>query len=137
MKHNVKADWKGLMQFNANVNGHELIMDANEASGGQDKGVRPKELMLTALAGCTGMDVISILKKMRVDLDRFNVNVEGELTEEHPKHYTKIHITYQFSGKDLDKDKLQKAIELSKDRYCGVAHVYKKVMELTYSIEIM
>lgn len=90
--------------------------------------------MLAALAGCTAMDVISILKKMRVVPKYFNVRVEGELTEEHPVHYKKIHVTYEFVGDGLPVDKLKRAVELSENNYCGVAHVYKQVMEVTSEI---
>lgn len=122
------------MQFEAMVGGHSLVMDAKEESGGNDAGPRPKELMLAALAGCTGMDVVAILKKMRVELKGFNVRIEAELTEEHPKHYQSMHIIYEFEGNDLDEDKLKKAIELSQDRYCGVSAVYRKAMPVTYEI---
>jgi putative redox protein len=122
------------MQFEASINGHSLVMDAKEESGGMNAGPRPKELMLAALAGCTGMDVVAILKKMRVELKGFNVRIEAELTEEHPKHYQSMHIIYEFEGNDLDEDKLKKAIELSQDRYCGVSAVYRKAMPVTYEI---
>jgi putative redox protein len=132
----VSTKWLENMAFEANVKGHKIILDAEPYVGGENRGVPPKPLMLVALGGCTAMDVISILKKMRVDVDKFNVMVEGELTEEHPKHFNKIHVTYEFTGKNLPMDKLQKAINLSEDRYCGVSAVYKKVMELTSEIKI-
>lgn len=134
MKHTLNTAWNGNMQFEAMVGGHSLVMDAKEESGGMDAGPRPKELMLAALAGCTGMDVVAILKKMRVELKGFNVRIEAELTEEHPKHYQSMHIIYEFEGNDLDEDKLKKAIELSQDRYCGVSAVYRKAMPVTYEI---
>lgn len=136
MKHKINTSWKGKMQFNANVNGHEVIMDAPSEVGGEDKGARPKQFMLAALAGCTGMDVVSILKKMRIEVDAFDVDVEADMSEEHPKRYTAMHIIYKFKGKDLNPDKLKKAVELSQDQYCGVSAVYKQAMELTYEIVI-
>ena len=93
--------------------------------------------MMVALAGCTGMDVISILQKMKVDPDDFAVKIEGDITEEHPNHFTKMHIIYQFKGKDLPLDKLEKAINLSLDRYCGVHASYRKAMEITYDLELL
>jgi putative redox protein len=92
--------------------------------------------MLAALAGCTGMDVVSILKKMRVPFMGLNIRVEADVTEEHPKHYEKMHIIYEFTGEGLQIEQLKKAVELSQDRYCGVSFVYKKAMELTYEIQI-
>lgn len=83
------------------------------------------------------MDVISILKKMRVEVDNFRVLVSGDLTDEHPKHFYKMHVIYEFTGKDLPMDKLEKAVNLSEERYCGVSVSYKKVMELTSEIKVI
>jgi putative redox protein len=137
MKHKVDTSWKGNMLFDANVSGHHVMMDATPAVGGEDKGSRPKELMLAALAGCSGMDVVSILKKMRVEFSGLDIRIEADVTEEHPKHYEKMHVIYEFTGKDLQLDQLKKAVELSQDRYCGVSFVYKKAMEVTYEIIII
>jgi len=137
MKHTVDTLWQGNMKFDAVVSGHHVVMDALPAVGGSDEGARPKELMLAALAGCTAMDVVSILKKMRLEPAYFNVRVEAEMTEEHPKHYTAMHIIYEFKGEGLDMEKLQKAVDLSHERYCGVSAVYRKTMELTHEIKII
>ncbi len=126
--------WMDEMAFEASVNGHKIILDAEANVGGLDRGPRPKPLMQLSLAGCTAMDVISILKKMRVEVEDFRVHVDGELTEEHPKHYSKMHIIYEFTGKNLPMAKIEKAVTLSQDRYCGVSYLYKKVMELTHEI---
>lgn len=136
-KQEVKVSWQDKMAFEAEVNGHKIMLDAAEAVGGEDRGPRPKPLMLTALAGCTGMDVISILKKMRVNVEDFNVVVEGDLTDEHPKQYYKMNVIYEFKGKDLPLDKLKKAVSLSEERYCGVSALYKKAIELTSEIKII
>lgn len=133
----IKVNWLGNMAFEADVNGHKLIIDATEAVGGENHGPRPKPLMLVALAGCTGMDVVSILKKMRVEVDGFNVVVEGDLTEEHPKQFTQMRVIYEFKGKDLPMDKLEKAINLSEERYCGVSAMYKKAIGITTEIKIV
>ncbi|HAH58918.1 MAG: OsmC family protein [Lentimicrobiaceae bacterium] len=137
MKHNVNTQWNGNMQFDAVVNGHHLIMDANAEVGGQDGGPRPKELLLAGLAGCTGMDVISILKKMRVYPEYFNIRIEADMTEEHPKHYQSMHIVYEFAGTNLEIEKLNKAVDLSQERYCGVSHMYRKMMTITHEISIL
>ena len=136
MKQEVGISWKEDMAFEAEINGHKIMMDADEKVGGKDLGPRPKPFMLAALAGCTAMDVVSILKKMRVTPDNFDVKVEGELSEEHPKVYTNMHITYQFWGDDLPMDKLEKAISLSQERYCGVSAMYRQVFPVTSSIEV-
>jgi putative redox protein len=132
----IDLNWKKDMAFDAEVNGHIIPLDADERVGGKDQGPRPKPLILVALAGCTGMDVVSILNKMRVVPEDLNVNVTGELTDEHPKYFNKIHIIYNFKGKNLDFDKLDKAVTLSQDRYCGVTAMLNKVAEITYEINI-
>jgi putative redox protein len=137
MKDAVKIDWKEGLAFETTLDGHKLIVDAKEENGGSGKGPRPKPLMMVALAGCTGMDVVSVLKKMRVELEGFSVQIEGEITDEHPKHFTAMHIIYEFQGHDLPMDKLQKAIELSQERYCGVSASYKKAMQITYEIKLV
>lgn len=137
MKEIVDVRWDRNMSFKTEVNGHEIILDAKEEVGGEDRGPRPKPLMLVALGGCTGMDVVSILKKMRVEVESFHVKVQGDLTEEHPKQFSKMHIVYEFKGKDLPLEKLQKAVNLSEERYCGVSAMYKKAIEITTEIKII
>ena len=134
MSEKVSVNWTERMAFEATANDHKFMLDAKEEVGGQNKGPRPKPLALVSLGGCTGMDVVSILKKMRVEFDSFNIDVEGEMTDEHPKHYNKIRITYKFKGKDLPKDKLEKAVNLSQDRYCGVTAMLSKAAEIDYEI---
>jgi putative redox protein len=137
MKETVNTRWLSDMAFESEINWHKIIIDADPMVGGQNMGPRPKPFMLLALGGCTAMDVISILKKMRVEIDSFNVRVEGDLTEEHPKHFIKMHVIYEFTGKDLPMDKLQKAVSLSEERYCGVSASYRKAMKMTSEIKII
>ena len=137
MKNSIKVNWNGNMSFKSVINGHEILVDAAEPVGGEDRGPRPKPLMLMALAGCTGMDVVSILKKMRVEIEDFNISVESDMTEEHPKVYSGMHLIYEFKGKDLDTAKLEKAVNLSQERYCGVSAMYKQAMNLPYEIKVI
>ena len=132
----VSTKWLENMSFESEINGHKLIIDAKEEVGGQDRGPRPKPLMLAALGGCTSMDVVSILKKMRVELKSLNVIVEGELSEEHPKRFQKMHVIYEVEGDDLPMDKIEKAVSLSEEKYCGVSAVYREVNEITSEIRI-
>ncbi|MEA3452370.1 MAG: OsmC family protein [Bacteroidota bacterium] len=132
----ITTKWKNKMAFETEINGHKLTLDAEENVGGEDNGPRPKALMEVSLAGCTGMDTISILKKMRVDVEDFKIHIDGEMTEEHPKHYSAMHITFEFTGKNLPEAKIQKAVNLSQDRYCGVTFIYNKAMKLTSEIII-
>lgn len=136
-KNEISMNWKGNMSFEGEVNGHKIMMDADPAVGGENKGPRPKPLMLLALAGCSGMDVVSILKKMRVEVEDFNVRVSANLTEEHPMVYSTMHMVYEFKGQNLDMEKLQKAVDLSQERYCGVSAMYKQFVNVTHEIKIV
>ena len=136
-KDKITAKWLGNMAFEGIVSGHKITIDAEPHVGGENKGARPKSLMLLALGGCTGMDVISILRKMRVEVTDLNIIVEGELTEEYPKYYHTMHVVYEFTGKDLPLDKLQKAVKLSEERYCGVSVVYREAVKMTSEIKII
>jgi putative redox protein len=136
MAQKVNVNWTAGMAFEAEVGNFKIKIDAHENVGGTNTGPTPKPLTLVSLGGCTGMDVISILGKMRVKPDYFNVEVDGQLTEEHPKYYHKIHIRYIFRGKDLPMDKLEKAVNLSQDRYCGVSELLKGKAEITHEIVV-
>ncbi|MGQ8335724.1 OsmC family protein [Sunxiuqinia sp. A32] len=137
MKHIVDLSWQQNMAFETEMDGHKVTIDASPESGGDDLGPRPKKFMLTALAGCTGIDVIMILKKMKVVPESFNVIVEADVTEEHPKKYYQLKVVYQFKGKDLPMDKLEKAVKLSEEKYCGVSAVYRKAMDMKTEIRII
>lgn len=134
MKHKIETKWQENMSFHAEINDHLIHIDADETNGGSNKGPRPKPLILVALAGCTAMDTIAILKKMRIEPEYFNVTAEGELTDEHPKYYNVIHLLFEFKGKNLPLEKLQKAVDLSQENYCGVTAMLKKSAEITYEI---
>lgn len=137
MRHKIESAWNGKMKFDTEVNGHHFFID-QAGENGDDSGPRPKPLMLAALAGCTGMDVISILKKMKQEVDHFNVVVEGDTEDEHPNAYVKMHIIYEFRGKGLEIDKIEKAISLSMERYCGVSAVYRKAgIEMTHEVRMV
>lgn len=136
MKSKIECRWLENMAFEAEIDDHILLMDTDEMSGGNNMGPRPKALSLVSLAGCTGMDVISILKKMKIIPDEFFISVEGELTEFHPKYYEKIIITYHFKGKCLPLDKLRNAIQLSQENYCGVSALLRKGTEIEYEIKM-
>jgi len=136
-KQMIDLQWISNMAFNANLNGHEIVLDAEEAAGGHNLGPRPKSLLLAALGGCTGMDVVSILKKMKIELVWFNIRIEGEVTEEHPKQFTQFHLIYEFKGKDLPFDQLKRAVDLSQEKYCGISATLRKAAGITYEIRIL
>lgn len=143
MSNSIKTNWKGNMSFEWDIKGFKFMIDADEKVGGENKGPTPKPFMLAALGGCTGMDVVSMLKKMRVtdDIEDFTVEVDGELTDDHPKYYKSMHVKYVFTAKkgvELPKVKLEKAINLSEERYCGVSALYKKAdVQMTSEIIII
>lgn len=112
--------WLDGMAFESELGGHKIVVDAHREVGGLDRGPSPKPLLLVALAGCTGMDVISILKKMRQEVKSFEVRIQAEEADEHPKNYTAVEVTYVLKGSNLAGDKVNKAISLSEERYCGV-----------------
>jgi len=134
MKSTVK--WNSGMAFTAHQGGHAIDLDAPRESGGMDSGSSPKGLLLSALGGCTGVDVVSILEKMRVPLEGFEVQATAELTEEHPKVFKSIHLRYAFRGKDLPVEKLEKAVILSMDRYCGVSAMLAKAAPISWEIVV-
>jgi putative redox protein len=136
MKDAINVRWAGDMAFEAIVGEHKILVDAKPEAGGKDAGPRPKPLLMVSLAGCTGMDVISILNKMKVEVAGFNIKVEGNLTEEHPKHFTAMHLIYEFTGNNLPPDKINHAIELSQQKYCGVSATLKKAIDISYEVKI-
>nr|WP_191565952.1 OsmC family protein [Metabacillus idriensis] len=126
--------WTGQMSFSGTTpSGHEIIMDAAEEFGGQNTGARPTELLLHAVAGCTGIDIISILQKMRLNPVSFNMELNGTRADEHPKRFTAIHIHYSLEG-DLPEEKVIRAIQLSMDKYCSVSKSLNAEITAGYSI---
>lgn len=130
----ISFDYNGGMSLKGQVDGHEMILDADENFGGNNLGPKPKPLVLVSLIGCTAMDVVSLLKKMRVNFKDLKVSADGKLTEEHPKYYDKIHLTFDVWGKDLDRTKVEKAVTYSQERYCGVTAMLEKAADITVEI---
>jgi putative redox protein len=128
---------KGLTLAARGESNHWITMDGPEHLGGSDAGVRPKELLLISLAGCTGSDVVSILKKKRVNLIDFEINITAQQTEEHPKVFTEIDLEYVFYGKDIKEKDVERAIELSTNTYCGVSEMLKKAINIKHSYRIV
>jgi putative redox protein len=125
------------MAFEAQQEDQVVRMDSAVEVGGMNSGFRPKQLLLASLAGCTGMDVESLLVKMRVEHSDFSMQVEGDLSDEHPKQYTEIRLTYSIKVEAEDHDKVEKAINLSQDRYCGVSAMLKKVCPVIWNVNYL
>ena len=134
MKCVTKINWIGEMAFDAELDHHHFILDASPQVGGQNKGPRPKGLLLSGLAGCTGMDVVSILKKMKIENFEFEIKVEANTTEKHPKVYKTIILNYIFKGDNLPIAKVKRAVELSETRYCGASAMLGKVATIISKI---
>jgi len=127
-------NWNDKMAFSSETaSGHQIKMDAAQEIGGENTGPRPTELLLNAVAGCTGIDIISILKKMRLEPSSFKMEVHGDRADDHPKRFTDIHIHYSLEG-ELPEDKVIRAIQLSKDKYCSVSHPLSANITASYSI---
>ncbi|MBM7559406.1 OsmC family protein [Marinitoga litoralis] len=123
------------MQFVSKTpSGHEVIIDASPDFGGSNTGPRSLELFLLGIGGCTGMDVVSILTKMKVKFDDLKIKLETERNEEHPRYFKKINVKYIFKGKDLPMDKLERAVKLSQEKYCSASATVKGMAEVTYEI---
>ena len=133
-----KAVWKGNMLFDASAgSGFSLPLDTSVESGGQNSGMRPIELMLVGLAGCTAMDVISILKKKRQDVSNFEVRVHGDRAADHPKYFTDIQVEYVVTGLNIDRESVERAVELSVEKYCSVQAMLKHAANITHKITLI
>ena len=134
MKETITTKWLSDLAFEAEVDGHKIYMDSSMEHGGKNTGPRPKPLMMVALAGCTAMDVAAILKKMKVELEEFSVEVEGDVSEDHPKRFLGMKVIYRVKGKKIKRKSVEKAVSLSSTRYCGVSANYGKAFPITYEI---
>ena len=134
--HSIKTIWKENNVFSTDIDGHDITIDLGEDQGGQNKGPRPKKLLLASATGCTGLDVIEMLRKMRVEVKSFNIYIDAELTDEHPKQYSSMKVVYEFEGEDLPEKKIERAVKLSFDNYCGVLAMYKSAVPITYEVKI-
>jgi len=137
MKSEINVKWNEKMAFTAEIGEYRIVLDAAAEVGGENKGPRPKPLLMVSLAGCTGMDVVSILEKMKVKLKSFNVKVIGDVNDEHPKKFNEMKIIYEFSGDNLEMDKLKKAVKLSEEKYCGVIATLRNSVKLDFEIKII
>ena len=130
----IDAVFKGGMNFTADLNGHKVEIDTEESRGGKNIGTRPKVLMLASLAGCTGLDVVGMLNKMRVEFSDLSVKVEGHLTETDPKIYDAVTVIYSIKVKKEDETKVSKAVNLSEEKYCGVSEMFRAFATVSFKI---
>jgi putative redox protein len=136
-EHHSRLVWRERMTFDATTTtGHSLVLDTSKQQDGDERGPRPVELVLTGLAGCTAMDVVSILKKKREPLEGLEVEVRGSRREEHPRIYTHIEVIYRVRG-PVKRESAERAIELSEERYCSVSAMLRESAEITWRMEMI
>lgn len=133
--HEIETQWMGKMQFNALIDGHTIVMDAPERSGGEDAAPIPKPFVLAALSGCTGMDIVALLRKSNNVVDDLSMTVTGELSKQAPIQYVSIHIRYDFKGDENSKEAALKAVTDSQEKYCGVSSMLKKAIPVTWEVK--
>jgi putative redox protein len=135
---NISVNWvDGMLMVGKSHSGHSITMDGPPEIGGENLGVRPMEMLLLGVAGCTMIDVVSTLKKMRQDLTQCETKVNAERANDHPKVFTDIHIQFILKGKDLDQNKVEKAITLSAEKYCSASIMLGKTASITHDFEIV
>ena len=135
VKNIVTTVWTEKSQFETdNPAGHKLTMFDKSQDNGDTVGFAPKALMLSSLAGCSGLDVVSLLTKMRAEVADFKIEVTAELTDEHPKFYNKVKVDYHFTDSDLKPEKIQKAVNLSVTKYCGVMEMFRQFADVEIEI---
>ncbi len=128
---------EGMQFVGAADSNHAVVMDAPASNGGGNTGSRPMELLLMAFGGCSGMDVISILRKKKQNVSKFETNVTGEMAEGYPHMYTALHIEYVVTGKNISEEAVKRAIELSLEKYCSVGATLGKAAKITHSHRIV
>ena len=134
---NLSVNWvDGMLMVGKSHSGHSITMDGPIEIGGENLGVRPMEMLLLGVAGCTMIDVVTTLKKMRQDLSHCETKINAERANEHPKVFTDIHIHFIVKGKDLDSKKVDKAIKLSAEKYCSASIMLGKTAKITHDFEV-
>jgi len=134
---NLSVNWvDGMLMVGKSHSGHSITMDGPIEIGGENLGVRPMEMLLLGVAGCTMIDVVTTLKKMRQDLSHCETKISAERAQEHPKVFTDIHIHFIVKGKDLDSKKVDKAITLSAEKYCSASIMLGKTAKITHDFEV-
>lgn len=131
----IEATWTPPMRFDGTAEtGTHLVMDAMPDHGGTGAGPTPMQTVLLAMAGCTGMDVVSVLRKMRAPLETLRLVVSAQRASEHPKVFTKIHVRYEAAGEGLTREQVERAVSLSLEKYCSVTAMLRQTAEVTYEI---
>ena len=135
---NISVNWvDGLLMVGKSDSGHTITMDGPPESGGENLGVRPMEMLLLGVAGCTMIDIVTTLKKMRQDLSHLETKINAERATDHPKVFTNIHIQFILKGQNLDEKKVDKAITLSAEKYCSASIMLGEMATITHDFEVV
>ena len=134
MDYKITSIHLGAMAFEADIDGHKVINDTTEANGGRNTGASPKKMLLQTLAACSGMDVSSLLKKMHIEYSDFKIEVSANLTEDHPKVFSQINMVYSLKTNEGNRKKVEKAVNLSQDKYCGISAMLGKSSSISFEI---
>jgi putative redox protein len=138
MKYEANIRWAGKMTFIGKAGTNHLVpMDTTAEFEGDGSATKPLELLLIALGGCTGMDIVPLLKKMRQDVTGVELNITAERSEDHPKVYTKIDIEYVVTGRGIEENKVRRAVDLSQEKYCSVSAILKKACPVSYTVSVV
>lgn len=137
MKQVIETNWIGQKSFESTIGNHKVVIDTSVENGGNDNGVRAIPLLMSAFAGCMGINIVSFLSKMKIDIEELKITTEGTLNDDYPQSYTSINAIYSFKGKDLKLEKLEEVISKSEEKYCGVSTTLKKALTLTSVIQIV
>lgn len=137
MKQLVETKWLGNKAFESCHGNHKVIIDTSADKGGDDRGFRAKPLLLSSFAGCMGINIVSFLKKMQIEIESFRIITDASIQDEHPQFFEHIHAIYEFKGNYLPLDKIEMAIQKSEGKYCGVSATLKKALKISYEIRII
>ena len=132
--HHIISAFTHGMAFTSSINGHTKVTDTTADGGGNDEGPSPKRLMLASLAGCTGIDVVSILNKMKTAFSDLSIDITATLTDEHPKIYKEVKMIYKIRIAEEERSKMEKAVKLSEEKYCGVNAMFRKFAKVEHEI---
>lgn len=134
---NLEMNWNGGFKFTGtSLYGHEISTDASKKIGGNEDGYQPLELIMFSVMGCTGIDIMDIGRKMRLDITDLGIKVDAEQAEEAPRYFTRAHLDYTVTGKNLDPKKVERVIQLSQEKYCSAAMTISGKTKLSYSFTI-
>ena len=137
MTHAIVTYVQGLQFVGESSSGHAIVMDGDPEVGGNDTGLRPMELLLVGLGGCSGMDIISILKKKKQDVSGLKINLKGQKAEDHPRKFNDVLIEFIVSGRNISEEAVKRAIELSMNKYCSVKATLEGTAKISFNYKII